>query len=182
MKAVFPRTAFFLLALAVLPASGVDLSSMRDQTTPAELEKSRAAGNPYQSVTSLAAADPAALPEARDQQADLLARSVFLNDGANNTILPTGAVLVMADECKAKAVASPTLAQAPWSVFSGRNRAWIRELELSTDEIAGRRPLGANRIRSIAVKGCLVVATYQGQPVAPAPAVAAEFKSALASK
>ena len=125
---------------------------------------------------------PAAPVNMEDKAAAFMARSIFLVDGRNCTLLPLGAVIHIPKNRADSAVKTTPKPQLAWNKFYSSNLSWLREFELSVDEVMGKKEVDIERVKAATKSGAIVVCTYLKQPVSPAPAVKAVFSEALESK
>ena len=117
-----------------------------------------------------------------DQAAAFMARSIFLIDGPNCTLLPLGAVIHIPKNRSESAVKTTPKPQVSWSQFYSSNLGWLKELELDVDEVMGRKEVNMEKVKAAAKSGAIVVCTYLKQPVSAAPSVKAAFSKALEAK
>ncbi|MFM7182338.1 MAG: hypothetical protein ACKO2G_12860 [Verrucomicrobiales bacterium] len=116
----------------------------------------------------------------QDEVADLLARSAFLTDGRQCTILPAGAVIHVPKNREDRVVKSaPSLPLVTWEDFLRANASWIREFAIDSDQATGAKPFDPKAAQALGSSGSIVISTYIRQPVAPVAGVKTAFAKAL---
>ena len=179
----YPLSIIAMVALATLAAAAPRKTVVQDRVSDADFNARRAgAALPYGALegAGVKAAEAEKKDEAKDEVADLLARSVFLTDGRQCTILPAGAVIhVPANRAGQVVKSAPPLPLVTWDDFYRVNSAWLREFGLDHEQAAGTKPFEPKTAQALGSSGCVVVSTYFRQPVAPVAAVSTAFAKAL---
>ena len=172
-----------LLATASVAFSSPKKLVIQDRVSDADFNAQRAeAALPYAALegAGVKAAEPEEKNGEKNEAADLLARSVFLTDGHQCTILPAGAVIHVPKGREDRVVKSaPSLPLVTWDDFYRVNSAWLREFGIDHEQAAGTKPFEPKAAQALGASGCVVVSTYFRQPVAPVAEVKGAFAKAL---
>lgn len=171
---------FGLFAMASVAMAAPKKTVIQDRISDAELNARNAgAVLPYAALAVAGVKATEETKEEKDEVADLLARSVFLTDGRQCTILPAGAVIhVPANRGDRVVKSAPSLPLVAWDDFYRVNSSWLREFGIDHDQAAGAKPFDPKVAKALGSSGCVVVSTYFRQPVAPVAAVKAAFAKA----
>jgi hypothetical protein len=171
------------MATASVAVSSPKKLAVQDRISDADLNARRADSVlPYAGLegAGVKASEKAEKTEEKDEVADLLARSVFLTDGRQCTILPAGAVIHVPKNREDRVVkSSPPLPMVSWDDFIRVNSSWLREFGLDHEQAAGTKPFEPRLAQALGASGCVVVSTYFRQPVAPVAGVKTAFAKAL---
>ena len=150
----------------------------RDRLDGAKIEHLRANHDPYAGNGGMTRSDkPAAVPV--DEAAAMLARSVFLSDNTHSVLIPAGAVLHVPEALAGSVSTASAKPLLPWSEFFQRNRFWLKELPLDSEQVTASKAFDERLAKSLAATGGLVVSTFTHQPVAPVASVKETFAKAL---
>ena len=170
-----------LLAIASFATAAPGKPSIRDRVSDADLNAQRAGATlPYAALELAGVKATEENKEKNDEVADLLARSVFITDGRQCTILPAGAVIhVPENRGDRVSKSAPSLPLVAWDDFYRVNSSWLREFAIDHDQAAGAKPFDRKVAQALGASGCVVVSTYFRQPVAPVAAVKNDFAKAL---
>lgn len=148
--------------LLVLAGAALAGPGMTDRVTPAEIA-SRQTPSPLQALQEAAPEAEAKVARATGQS--LIAQSDILHDGRNWTIVPKGAVLHIPAALAPRVGARPLGTLLTWNEFLTVNRGWVFTEEVTMDQAAGERPIGASRMDFWAKNGKVIVAVHLGGPI-----------------
>jgi len=99
--------------------------------------------------------------------------SLFLSFGEKSTLLPKGSILWSPDALRSRVVSLPPTPVIPWVDFFTANRNWVATCEVDLKQVRGEKPLPDNLLQSYKLRGVMVVATLNGNPVTVLPYSAA---------
>ncbi len=155
----------------------------KDIITGPELQASRAKSAPVVKGVGLAkAADEDKPGEPVDDAAALMARTSFISDAQNSVMVPSGAVLHVGELRNEVSAMTSDKPLVSWNEFVGRNGSWLKELQLTAEQVNGKGKLDPRVLKSLGSGNFIVVSTYCHQPVAAVPGVKDAFKEANTTK
>lgn len=108
-------------------------------------------------------------PAPRFARRDLIKESAVLSRGALMTLLPKRALLHLPDSLNDTAVVKEGAILVSWQEFLKSNRSWIRTVEVSRERATGQKPFSLEEAEALRSSGRVVVATFQGGPIAVLP-------------
>ncbi len=107
---------------------------------------------------------------------DLLKYSDFLGKDGKYVILPKNSVIYVPESLEATRLASPEGRMIPWMEFLRNHRSIISTLDVTMDQVYGKKPLPPETLEMAAKNKLIVIAVYNGNPItvikAPDPATA----------
>jgi len=108
-------------------------------------------------------------PAPRFTGRDLVKESAVLSRGALMALVPKRAVLHLPDSLKDSTGVKEGSTLVSWQEFLKSNRSWIRTVEVSRERATGKKPFSAEEAEALRSSGRVVVATFQGGPIAVLP-------------
>ena len=156
----------FLSLCTALAGAALANPGMTDRITPAEIT-SRKEPSPIKSLQVTAPSTEVKIVRPTGQS--LIAQSDILHDGRNWTIVPKGAVLHVPEALSPRVGAKPLGRLLTWDEFLTVNRGWVFTEEVTMDQAAGKRPVGASRIEFWEKNGKVIVAVHLGGPISVRP-------------
>jgi hypothetical protein len=84
-------------------------------------------------------------------------------------LLPKRALLHLPDSLKDSTGVKKGSTLVSWQEFLKSNRSWIRTVEVSRERATGKKPFSVEEAEALRSSGRVVVATFQGGPIAVLP-------------
>ncbi|MGD7652787.1 MAG: hypothetical protein ACQCXQ_06210 [Verrucomicrobiales bacterium] len=149
------------LLLLLLTHSAIESAEIRDRITPAQMRQ-RQATTTWKRTTTSADRDPRIKPPVNQS---IIKESVIISDGHFWSLVPKKAILHISERQRRRLVDKPVGKLLPWKQFLGRNRSWLRTLEVDIPTAAGNTPISNDSESSWAKRDCIVVAVHRGGPI-----------------
>lgn len=108
-------------------------------------------------------------PASRFTRRDLIRESAVLSRGTVMTLLPKRAILHLPETLKDSTGVKEGSTLVSWQEFLNSNRSWIRTVEVSRERAIGQKPFSVKEAEALRSSGRIVVATFQGGPIAVLP-------------
>lgn len=96
--------------------------------------------------------------------------SIVLHDGCNWTLVPHGALLHIPESLQSRISGSPLGNLVSWQEFLQQNRRWLGDEKVTLRQADGEQVIDPRRLDYLNKQEKLIVATYEGRPIAMDPA------------
>jgi hypothetical protein len=98
-------------------------------------------------------------------ESSLWRSSIILTDGEKFTLVPTGSILHLPPELRARVISKPEGDFMFWPAFLERNVSWLSAKEVTLTLSRGNAQEAKVLLKSLSGDSHLVVATYKGGPI-----------------